>query len=245
MWLETCAPIATAFLAQEATAAEPLGYRERASRQGLSGSAGDGTLGATKQAGSRSAAGVGSAYEKAKRYKVDPLQGKWVEAPKPPQGQPQDQPRNAPQVDPVQKEIVDVEAQLAKLTMPKIPLCSEEQVKAVSDKALQAGMETDFVAALQAYGATPMARPEDAAKAGEVLRAAVWTTLYLTVTTRAPRLAPQPAPMAPVATMAHQQVIPVFQAVPQVPLQQMARTHLPHRGRATGAECTGTGPETV
>ena len=46
-----------------------------------------------------------------------------------------------PQVDPVQKEIADVEAQLANLRMPKIPLCSEEQLKAVSDKAMQAGME--------------------------------------------------------------------------------------------------------
>ena len=127
-----------------------------------------------------------AAYEQAKPYKVDLLQGKWVGAPKPPQGLPQDQPQNAPKVDPVQKEIADLEAQLAKLRMPKIPLCSEEQRKAVSDKAMQAGMERHLVVALQAYGATPMAGPEDAAKAGEVLRAAVWTNLYLTVTSRAP-----------------------------------------------------------
>ena len=166
-----------------------------------------------------------AAYEKAKPYKVDLLQGKWVEAPKPPQGQPQDQPQNVPEVDPVQKEIADLEAQLAKLRMPKIPFCSEEQIKAVSDKAMQAGMERDLVAALQAYGAAPMAGAEDAAKAGEVLRAAVWTTLYLTVTTRAPQQAPQPVPVATGAAMAHQQTIPVFQAAPQVPLQQVTRTH--------------------
>ena len=165
------------------------------------------------------------AYEKAKPYKVDLLQGKWVEAPKPPQGQPQDQPQNVPQVDPVQKEIADLEAQLAKLGMPKILLCSEEQLKAVSDKAMQAGMERDLVAALQAYGAAPIAGAEDAAKAGEVLRAAVWTTLYLTVTTRAPQPAPQPAPVAARTAMAHQQTIPVFQAAPHVPLQQVTRTH--------------------
>ena len=34
VWCETCAPIATAFLAQEAKAAEALGYRERATRKG-------------------------------------------------------------------------------------------------------------------------------------------------------------------------------------------------------------------
>ena len=83
-------------------------------------------------------------------------------------------------MDPVQKEIADLEAQLAKLRMPKIPLCFEKQLKAVSDMAMQTGMERDLVAALQAYGTKPMAGPEDAAKAGEVLRAAVWTTLYLT-----------------------------------------------------------------
>ena len=127
-----------------------------------------------------------AAYEKAKPYKVDLLQGKWVEALKLPQGQPQEQPQTEPDVDPLQKEIADLEAQLAKLRMPKIPLCSEEQLKAVSDKVMQTGMERDLVAALQAYGATPMAGPEDAAKAGEVLCAAVWTTLYLIVTTRAP-----------------------------------------------------------
>ena len=168
---------------------------------------------------------LGLAVYKAKPYKVVLLQGKWVEALKPPQGQPQDQPPKAPEVDPVQKKIANLEAQLAKLRMPKIPLCSEEHLKAASDKATQAGMERDLVVALQAYGATPMAGPEDAAKAGEVLRAVVWTTLYLAVTTRAPQAAPQPAPMAPVAAMAHQQAIPIFQTAPQVPLQQMARTH--------------------
>ena len=35
VWFETCAPIATAFLAPEAKAAQALGYRERATRQGL------------------------------------------------------------------------------------------------------------------------------------------------------------------------------------------------------------------
>ena len=35
VWLETCAPIATAFLPSEAKATEALGYRERATRQGL------------------------------------------------------------------------------------------------------------------------------------------------------------------------------------------------------------------
>ena len=102
-------------------------------------------------------------------------------------------------MDLVQKEFADLVAQLAKLRMPKIPLCLEEQVKAVSDKALQTGMERDLAAALQAYGATPMARPEDAAKAGEVLRAVVWTNLYLTPSTRAQQPAPQPIPMAPMA----------------------------------------------
>ena len=186
-----------------------------------------------------------AAYEKAKPYKVHLLQGKWVEAPKPPQGLPQEQPQTVPGVDPVQNEIADLEAQVAKLRMPKIPLCSEEQVKAVSDKAMQAGMERDLVPALQAYGTTPMAGPEDVAKAGEVLRAAVWTTLSLTVTTRAPQPAPRPVPIAPTALMAHQQAFPVFQAAPQVPLQQMARTHVAHRGHASGAECAGTGLETV
>ena len=131
-----------------------------------------------------------------------------------------------PEVDSVQKEIADLEAQLAKLRMPKIRLCSEEQLKAVSDKAMRAGMERDLVAALQAYGATLMAGPEDAAKAGEVLRAALWRTLYLTVTTRAPPPAPQPTPVATRTAMAHQQAIPVFQAAPRVPLHQVARTHL-------------------
>ena len=156
-----------------------------------------------------------AAYEKAKPYKLDLLQGKWVEAPKPPQGQPQDRPQHVPEVDPVQKEIANLEAQLAKLRMPKIPLCSEEQLKAGSDKAMQAGMERDLVAALQAYGAAPMVGAEDTAKAGEVLRAAVWTTLYLTVTTGAPQPTPQPAPMAAGTAMAHQQTIPVFQAAPR------------------------------
>ena len=34
-WLQTCATIATAFLSPEAEAIEALGYRERATRQGL------------------------------------------------------------------------------------------------------------------------------------------------------------------------------------------------------------------
>ena len=225
-WFETCVPIATAFLAPEAKAAEALQYRERATRQGLTEAGVQEMVHwAAPNKLDHEVLLALAAYEKAKPYKVDLLQGKWVEAPKPPQGQPQDQPPNAPEVDPVQKEIADPEAQLAKLRMPKIPLCSEEQLKAVSDKAMQARMERDLVAALQAYGATPMAGPEDASKAGEVLRAAVWTTLYLTVTTQAPQPAPQPAPIAPIAAMAHQQAIPVFQAAHQVPLQQMARTH--------------------
>ena len=200
VWFETCAAIATTFLAPEPKAAQALGYRERATRQGL-------TEAGVQEMVHWSAPHKPdhevllalATYEKATPYKVDLLQGKWVEVPKPPQGQPQEQPQAAPEVDPVQKEIADLEAQLAELRMPKIPLCSEEQLKAVRDKAMQTGMERDLVAALQAYGATPMARPEDAAKAGEVLRAAVWTTLYLTVTTRALQPAPQPVPIAPVA----------------------------------------------
>ena len=54
----------------------------------------------------------------------------------------------------------------------------------------------------------------------EVLHAAVWTTLYLTVTTRTPPQATQSAPAAPPPL-----AVAVFQAAPQVPLQQMARTH--------------------
>ena len=122
----------------------------------------------------------------------------------------------------MQKEIAELEAQLVKLRMPKIPLCSEEQLKAVSGKAMHAGMERDLIAALQAYGTTPMAGPEDAAKAGEVPRAAMWTTLYLTVTTRAP---PQATQIVPVAPTAPPHAVPVFQAAPQVPLQQMTHTH--------------------
>ena len=223
MCLETFAPIATAFLAPEAKAAEPLGYRERATPQGL-------TEAGVQEMVHRAAPHKPdhevllalAAYAKAKPYKVDPLQGKWVEAPKPPQGQPQEQPQTAPDVDPVQKAIADLESSLAKLGMPKIPLCSEEKLKAVIDKAMQTGMERDLVAALQAYGATPMAGPEDAAKAAEIMRAAVWTTLYLTATTRAQQPAPQPVPMAP---MVHQQAIPAFHASPQVPLQQVTRAH--------------------
>ena len=123
VWLETCAPIATAFLPPEAKAAEALGYRERATRQGL-------TEAGVQEMVHWAAPGKPdhevllalAVYEKAKPYKVDLLQGKWVEAPKPPQGQPQDQPQNAPEVDPVQKEIADLEAKIAKLRMPKIPL---------------------------------------------------------------------------------------------------------------------------
>ena len=71
-----------------------------------------------------------TAYEKAKPYKVDLPQGKWLDTPKPAhQQQPQGQPP-APQaeqnVDPVQKEIADLEAQLARIRMPKIPLYSDE-----------------------------------------------------------------------------------------------------------------------
>ena len=107
-------------------------------------------------------------YEKAKPYKVDQLQGKWVNAPKPahqqqPQGQPPE-PQAEQDVGPVQKEIADLEAQLARLRMPKIPLCSDEQLRAVSDRAMQAEIERDLVAALQAYGTTQMEGPEDAAK---------------------------------------------------------------------------------
>ena len=174
LWLETCAPIATAFLPPEAKAAEALGYRERATRQGLT-EAGVQAMVHWVAPGKpdHEVLLALAAYEKAKPYKVDLLQGKWVQAPKQPQGQPQDLTQNAPQVDSVQKEIANLEAQLANLRMPKVPLCSEEQLKAVSDKAMQAGMERDLVAALQAYGATPMAGPEEAAKAREVLRAAV------------------------------------------------------------------------
>ena len=226
VWLETCAPIATAFLPPEAKAAEALGYRERATRQGL-------TEARVQEMVHWAAAGKPdyevllalAANEKANPYKVDLLQGKWVEAPQPPQGQPQDRPQHVPGVDPVQKEIAGLEAQLAKLRMPKIPLCSEEQLKAVSAKAMQAGMEGDLVAALQANWAAPIAGAEDAAKAGEVLRAAVRTTLYLTVTTRAPQPTPQPAPVAAGTAIPHRQTIPVFQAAPQVPLQQVTRTH--------------------
>ena len=78
-------------------------------------------------------------------------------------------------------------------------------------------MERDLIAALQAYGMTPIAGPEDAAKAREVLRAAVRTTLYLAVTTWAPPQATQTVPAAP-TTPPH--AAPVFQAAPQV-----KRTH--------------------
>ena len=69
---------------------------------------------------------------------------------------PEYRPQHVPEVDPVQKEIADLEAQLAKQRMPKVLLCSEEQLKAVSDKAMQAGLESDLVVALQAYGAAPL-----------------------------------------------------------------------------------------
>ena len=205
VWLETCAPIATAFLPLETKAAKALGYRDRATRQAL-------TEAGVQKMVHCAAPGEPdqevllalAAYDKAKPYNVDLLQGKWIEAPKPPQGQPQDRPLHVPKVDPMQKEIADLEAQLAIMQMLKIPFCSEEQLKVVSDNAMQAGMERDLEA-----GA------EDAAKAGEMLRAAVWTTLYLTITTRAPQPTPQPAPLAAGTAMAHQQAIPVFQAAPQ------------------------------
>ena len=192
LWFETRAPIATAFLAPEAKAAEARGYRERATRQGLT------EVGvqeivhwAAPHKPHHEVLLALAAYEKAKPYKVDLLRGKWVEAPIPaqqqqPQGQTQGHPQAEPEVDPIQKDIADLEAQRAKLRMPKIPLCSEEQLKAVSDKAMQAGMERDLVAALQAYGTAPITGPENAAKAGEVLHAAVWTIWYWTVTTQAP-----------------------------------------------------------
>ena len=64
-----------------------------------------------------------AAHEKAKPYKVDLLQGKWVDAPKQAhQQQPQGQPQAEQEMGPVQKEIADLEAQLAKLRMPKISL---------------------------------------------------------------------------------------------------------------------------
>ena len=85
----------------------------------------------------------------------------------------------------MQKEITELEAELARLRMLKILPCSDEQLKAVTDRAMQSGLERHLVAALQTYARTPpMAGPEDAAKAGEVLRAAVWTSLNLMVTTR-------------------------------------------------------------
>ena len=87
--LETCAPIATAFLPPEAKAAEALGHRERATRQGLTEA---GVLEMVHWAApnkpDHEVLLALPAYEKAKPYKVDLLQGKWVGAPKPPQGQP-------------------------------------------------------------------------------------------------------------------------------------------------------------
>ena len=136
----------------------------------------------------------------------------------------------------MQKEITDLEAQLPRLRMPKIPGCSEEQLKAVSDRAMQAGMERDLIAALLDYGTTPMAGPQDAAKAGEVVRAAVWTTLYLTVTTRAPPQATQTVPKTP-PTPPH--AVPVFQAAPQVALQQMRRTQPGPAGACYGCGMFG------
>ena len=142
----------------------------------------------------------------------------------------------------MQKQIADLEAQLAKLRMSKIPLCSEEQLKAVSDRAIQAGMERDLIAALQAYGTTQLAGPEDAAKAGEVLCAAVWTTLYLTLTTRAPPQATQTVP-APPTTPPH--AVPIFQAAPKCHSNKCHARTLAHRGHGSGVECSGTGLETV
>ena len=188
VWFETCAPIAIAFLAPEAKAGEALGTRKRATRQRLTEAGVQEMLHwAAPRKPNHEVLLASAAYGKAKPYKVDVLRGPWVAAPKPalqqqPQGQPQGQPQADPKVEPVKKENMDLEAQLAQLRMPKILLCSVEQLKAVSDWAMQAAMERDLLAALQAYGAAPMTGPEDAAKVGEVLRAAVRTTLYLTVT---------------------------------------------------------------
>ena len=89
VWFETCAPIATAFLAPEAKVAEALGYGERTTRQGLiEAGVQEMVHWAAPNKPNHEVLLALAAYEKAKPYKVDLLQGKWVEAPKPPQGQP-------------------------------------------------------------------------------------------------------------------------------------------------------------
>ena len=71
VWLGTCAPIATAFLPPQAKAAEALGYRERATRQGLTG-AGVQEMVRWAAPGKPDPEAM-AAYEKAKPYKVDLL----------------------------------------------------------------------------------------------------------------------------------------------------------------------------
>ena len=106
VWFETCAPIATAFLAPEAKASEALGYRERATRQGLAEAGVQEMVHwVAPHKPDHEVLLALAAYEKAKPYKVDLLQGKWVEAPKPPQGQPQEQPQTAPEVDPYRRKL--------------------------------------------------------------------------------------------------------------------------------------------
>ena len=159
-WYETCAPIATAFLPPEAKAAEALQYREHARRQGLT-EAGVSKMvhWAAPHKPDHKVLLALAAYEKARPYKVDLQRGRWVEAPQQqrPQGQ-QPAPPMELEPDPVQKEIADLEAQLARLRTAKIPLCSDEQLRAVGDKAMQTGIERDLVAALHAYAHAPMAR---------------------------------------------------------------------------------------
>ena len=77
-----CAPIATTFLAPKAKAAEALGYHEWATRQGLA-EAGLSQMvhrAAPHKPGHEVLLAL-AAYEKAKPYKVDLRQGRWVEAP--------------------------------------------------------------------------------------------------------------------------------------------------------------------
>ena len=79
VWFETCAPIATAFLAPEAKAAEALGYRERATRKGLAEAGMQEMVHwAAPHKPDHEVLVALAAYEKAKPYKVDLLQGKWV-----------------------------------------------------------------------------------------------------------------------------------------------------------------------
>ena len=77
VWLETCAPIATAFLPPEAEAAQTLGYRERATRQGLTEAGVQEMVHwAAPNKPDHEMLLALAAYEKAKPYKVDLLQGK-------------------------------------------------------------------------------------------------------------------------------------------------------------------------